>query len=188
MTMSGPASPEDTEDIGVAMPLFGGQDAYVETLEQVLKFTNMANPDKQKLIQWFKISFADVESDDSIGRRISFLTTVNFLKNNDNIFEPGPAGRRYLADESPDVVYNALAHRVDYIEEILAFLTRGEVEIETLQKELDQDYDRAKWKVNWLISMGFANPVDQGTYTATEEGKEVAQTYSPEVMAHMAGN
>jgi putative restriction endonuclease len=184
MTSSSPSEPP--EEIGVAMPLFGGQEAYVDTLERVLKFVEMANPDKEKLVQWFKISFSNVSSDDSIGRRITFLTSVDFLEQEGKGFRPGPAGRRYLKTSSPDIVYNSFAKRIDYLEEILAYLTQGEVTIEALQQKLDQDYDRAKWKVNWLISMGFANPVDGETCTATDEGADACRTYSPHIIAEIA--
>lgn len=186
MSMTNSSSSEPLEEIGVAMPLFGGQEAYVDTLERVLKFVEMANPDKQKLTQWFKTSFSNVSSDNSIGRRITFLTSVDFLEQEDGKFRPGAAGRRYLTTSSPDVVYNSLAERIDYLEEILAYLTQGEVTIEALQQKLDQDYDRAKWKVNWLISMGFANPVDSESYTATDEGADACRTYSPRVIAEIA--
>lgn len=181
-------SSEPPEAIGVAMPLFGGQEAYVDTLERVLKFVEMANPDKQKLVQWFKTSFSNVSSDDSIGRRITFLTSVGFLEQESLKFRPGPAGRRYLATTSPDVVYNSLGARIDYLEEILAYLTQGEVTIEALQQKLDQDYDRAKWKLNWLISMGFANLVDGETYTATDQGADACRTYSPHTLAKIAAH
>lgn len=167
------------EKNGVAMPLFGGGDAYFETLLHVLDFVEMASPEKRELIQWFKTTFPNVSSDDSITRRVSFLTSTQFLVCDDEaVYTLGPAGRRLHATRSPDTAYNILKSKVTAIEIVLKYLCRGQVDIETLQTTLDHDYDRVKWKINWLRSLGFANQVEGESYTSTDLGKDVYRAYA----------
>lgn len=172
-----PNSP-DTEKFDVAMPLFGGGDAYLETLGRVLGFVEMASPDREMLIEWFKTSFPNVSSDDSITRRITFLQALQFITTEEGTITLGPAGRRYIDSRSPDVVYNILTANVEAVEKILGYLCRGQVEIETLEESFDHDYDRVKWKLNWLRSLGFANQVVGDSYIATQEGEDAFQVYS----------
>lgn len=170
--------PTNKEKIDVAMPLFGGGDAYLETLGQILDFVEVASVDKRELIQWFKTNFPNVSSDNSISRRISFLQSLQFITTDDGTISVGPAGRRYNDSRSSDVVYNILAANVGSIESLLGHLCQGQVDIETLEESLDHDYDRVKWKLNWLRSLGFANQVDGDSYIATEEGKDAFRVYS----------
>ncbi|WP_224268520.1 hypothetical protein [Haloprofundus salinisoli] len=183
--MSNASKPKETgEKIEVAMPLFGGGDAYLETLKRVLEFVEMASPEEQKLIQWFKTSFSNVSSDYSIHRRLQFLQSLRFIAEEDGVFTLGAAGRRLRATESADVVYNILKSKVTAVEEILGYLCRGQVEIETLENALDHDYDRVKWKLNWLRSLGFVNQVNGEIYIATAEGQDAFRVYSEPDFSH----
>ena len=174
--MSVPPSDESTQ-INIAMPLYGGATAYMDTLEQVLEFVEIATPAEDKLVQWFKTNFPNVSSDDSIIRRVRFLQSLQFIVKEDDAFVLGPAGRRVQATSAPDTLYNILRVRITGFGDILEYLCQGQVEITTLIESLDQDYDQVKWKINWLQSIGFANQVEGDSYTATDAGRDAFHVY-----------
>lgn len=175
--MPSPESSDKDIPINVAMPLYGGATSYLETLKKVLDFVEVVSPDERKLIQWFKTSFPRVSSDESIIRRVRFLQTLQFLSKDDSVFSLGPAGRRVQEAPTPDTIYNILQARITGFDDILAYLCRGQVEIYTLIESLDQDYDQVKWKINWLLSIGFANRIEGESYTATEAGNDALAVY-----------
>lgn len=168
-----------TDNVKIALPLFGGGTAYVQTLSRVLEFVYMNNPDKNELINWFKASFAQVSSEDSIDRRITFLKSTDFLMQNENGYTLGPAGSRFHKTKTDDVIYVTLASRVVGFSDILDRIvqsTASDLTIQDICTEFDQDYDQVKWKVNWLRSLRLANQHNSHLF-ATDRGVEFNAAY-----------
>lgn len=164
-----------SQRVNIALPLFGGADAYLDTLESILSFVDMANPSETELLSWFKNEFPNVESDYSINRRLSFLKTMNFLRESD-AYHLGPAGDRFLSHSIPDVVFNVFNNRIIGFDALLLDVQREASTIPELVDHHEQDYDQIKWKVNWMVSMGLV--VKNGEeYVVTKVGESFIDAY-----------
>jgi hypothetical protein len=72
------------------VPLFGGGDTYVETLDETLAYVAEHRPTTEELLGWHRGHFAGVSSGDSIERRVGYLRAVGFLEQRDGTWSLGP--------------------------------------------------------------------------------------------------
>jgi len=61
------------------VPMFGGGDSFVETLEAIVRFVDEAEPSTDRLVQWHRDRFARVSSAASVMERVRDLESVALL-------------------------------------------------------------------------------------------------------------
>ncbi|MFD1600253.1 hypothetical protein [Halobellus rarus] len=84
-----------TDRLRSIVPMFGGGTRYVETLDAILEFVEAHQPTTDELVGWHRGAFTNVSSRDSIMRRVNYLQQVGFLRQANDLWELGDAGREY---------------------------------------------------------------------------------------------
>lgn len=161
--------------------MFGGATQYVETLDSVLEFVESHHPTSDELVGWHRGSFANVTSRESILRRVSYLQQVGFLRQTDDRWMLGPAGREYVQQRDIDTLLQIMCDRNVGLRSLLYALSVGPMTIEAISdQQLDthpelgwdpEQTDMAKQRVNWLRSMGLLEQRDDA-YALTAEGRQ----------------
>jgi putative restriction endonuclease len=167
------------------VPMFGGGTQYVATLDAILTFVAEYHPTTNEVIGWHRGNFPQVESRDSIQRRVDYLEAVGFLESEEDYWTLGPEGKTYLADQSLDVLIHIMCRRNVGLRSLLYALAAGSMTIEEVsQQQLDahrelgwsqSNTDMAKQRVNWLRSLKLVEKYN-GTYQLTDRGYEFVDT------------
>lgn len=153
------------------VPMFGGGTQYVETMEAILEFVESHQPTTDELIGWHRGTFANVESRDSILRRISYLEQVGFVSEESDQWTLGDAGREYVQNQETETLLRIMCDRNVGIRSLLYALTAGPMTIQEISdQQLDThpdlgwsrgETDMAKQRANWLRSMGLVQKQGQ---------------------------
>jgi len=162
------------------VPLFGGGDRYVATLDTILEFIVSAEPSTDELVGWHMGEFANVSSRDSIMRRVRYLQNVGFLEETPERWQLGAAGREYWPECETETLLGIMCGRNVGLRSLLYALRVGPMTIEEISEqqlnthpELGWDpaeTDMAKQRANWLRSMGLVEK--QGReYVLTDAGR-----------------
>jgi len=160
--------------------MFGGATRYVETLDAILEFVGAHQPTADELVGWHRGSFPNVSSRESILRRVSYLQQVGFLRETDDHWELGDAGREYVEQGDVGTLLGIMCERNVGLRSLLYALSAGPMSLaEVSEQQLDThpelgwspgETDMAKQRVNWLRSMGLVEK--QGDeFGLTSEGR-----------------
>jgi putative restriction endonuclease len=144
--------------------MFGGGTRYVETLDAVIAFVEAHQPTSDELVGWHRGSFQNVSSRDSILRRVSYLQQVGFLRQTNDHWDLGAAGREYVEQGDVATLLRIMCDRNVGLRSLLYALAAGAMTLaEVSEQQLDThpelgwsrgETDMAKQRVNWLRSMG----------------------------------
>ncbi|WP_435365251.1 HNH endonuclease [Haloarchaeobius sp. DYHT-AS-18] len=167
------------------VPLFGGGDRYVDTLDDVLQFVDDHQPTTDELVGWHRGTFANVSSRDSIMRRVRYLQQVGFLQKTDRTWALGAAGEEYTRDYATETLLRIMCDRNVGLRSLLYALTLAPMTIaEISDQQLDthpglgwsrDQPDMAKQRANWLRSMGLVEKHDS-EYELTDTGRRFTET------------
>lgn len=170
-------SPERLRSI---VPMFGGGDRYVETLDAILEYVEKNHPTTDELVGWHRGTFENVSSRESIMRRIDYLEDVGFLEGEDGKWDLGPYGDRYIPDYEITTLLEIMCERNVGLRSLLYALSVGPMSIEEISdQQLDThadlgwtpgETDMALQRVNWLRSMGLMEK-RESEYELTEKGQ-----------------
>ena len=163
------------------VPMFGGGTNYVDTLDAIIEFVGGYNPTSDELVGWHRRTFANVSSRDSIMRRVSYLQQVGFLRQADDQWELGDAGRTYVQQQDTATLLRIMCERNVGLRSLLYALSAAPMtlaEIGTQQLDTHQELgwnpeqtDMASQRVNWLRSMGLIEK-HGGEYQITDDGRQ----------------
>jgi putative restriction endonuclease len=164
--------------------MFGGGTRYVETLDAVLAFVEAHQPTSDELVGWHRGSFQNVSSRDSILRRVSYLQQVGFLRQTNDYWELGDAGREYVEQGDLATLLRIMCDRNVGLRSLLYALAAGPMTVgEVSEQQLDThpelgwsrgETDMAKQRVNWLRSMGLVEQRGDG-YALTDDGLQFVE-------------
>ena len=163
------------------VPMFGGGTNYVDTLDAIIEFVDGYNPTTDELVGWHRGTFANVSSRDSIMRRVSYLQQVGFLRQADDHWELGDAGRTYVQQQNTATLLRIMCERNVGLRSLLYALSAAPMsltEISTQQLETHPELgwspgqtDMATQRVNWLRSMGLIEK-HESEYHLTDDGRQ----------------
>ena len=163
------------------VPMFGGGDRYVETLNEILEFIDTHQPTTDELVGWHRGTFSNVSSRDSIMRRVGYLQQVGFLNRIDDRWTLGPAGEDYLPNHETDTLLRIMCDRNVGLRSLLYELSVGPLTLEEIsEQQLDThpelgwsrgQTDMARQRANWLRSMGLVEKHGD-RYRLTTEGQQ----------------
>jgi putative restriction endonuclease len=167
------------------VPMFGGGTRYVETLEAILEFVEAHQPTTDELVGWHRGSFANVSSRDSILRRVQYLQQVGFLRQANDHWELGDAGREYVEQDDVATLLRIMCDRNVGLRSLLYALAAGPMTLaEVSDQQLDThpelgwsrgETDMAKQRVNWLRSMGLVEKRGD-EYALTDDGLQFVES------------
>jgi putative restriction endonuclease len=159
--------------------MFGGGTRYVETLDAILEFVEAHQPTSDELVGWHRGSFQNVSSRDSIIRRVRYLQQVGFLRQANDHWNLGDAGREYVEQGDVATLLRIMCDRNVGLRSLMYALAAGPMTLgEVSEQQLDThpelgwsrgETDMAKQRVNWLRSMGFVEK-RSGEYALTDAG------------------
>ncbi|MFA9518477.1 HNH endonuclease [Halopenitus sp. H-Gu1] len=166
------------------VPMFGGGTQYVETLDAILAFVEAHRPMTDELVGWHRGSFPNVSSRDSIMRRVSYLQQVGFLRQANDQWGLGDAGREYVEQGDVVTLLRIMCDRNVGLRSLMYALVAGPMTLaEVSEQQLDThpelgwsrgETDMAKQRVNWLRSMGLVeNRGDE--YALTDDGLQFVE-------------
>ena len=161
------------------VPMFGGATRYVETVDDICEFVGEHQPTTDELVGWYRGTFTNVSSRDSIMRRVRYLQQVGFLEQEGGFWRLGEAGREYVQNQETETLLRIMCNRNIGIRSLLYALSAGPMNIKEISdQQLDThpelgwsrgETDMAKQRANWLRSMEFVEK--QGdVYALTDAG------------------
>lgn len=163
------------------VPMFGGGDQYVETLDIIVDYVEANRPSTDELVGWHRGTFEAVSSRESIMRRVDYLEDVGLLEAADDGWDLGPLGREYTEDRATSTLLRIMCDRNVGLRSLLYALSTGPMTIEEISdQQLDThpelgwsrgQTDMATQRANWLRSMALVEKTDQ-TYELTIDGWE----------------
>jgi len=163
------------------VPMFGGGTNYVDTLDAIIEFVGGYNPTSDELVGWHRGTFANVSSRDSIMRRVSYLQQVGFLRQADDQWELGDAGRTYVQQHDTATLLRIMCERNVGLRSLLYALSAAPMSLAEIgTQQLDthpelgwnpEQTDMASQRVNWLRSMGLIEK-REGEYQITDDGRQ----------------
>lgn len=170
-----------TDRIRSMVPLFGGGDSYVDTLNRTLRYVASVEPTHEELVDWHREQFANVESQTSIERRLDYIENLGFLRQASDGWRLADAGQRYLPNQAREVLFDIMAERNVGFQSLLFELVDHPMTIDEINDFLlstndvlgwnPTKTDMAKQRVNWLRSLELIERHD-GEYYATELGQQ----------------
>jgi len=165
--------------------MFGGATQYVETLHAILDFVESHQPTTDELVGWHRGSFANVSSQDSILRRVTYLRKVGFLHQANDHWNLGDAGREYVEQGDVATLLRIMCDRNVGLRSLLYALVAGPMTLaEVSEQQLDThpelgwsrgETDMAKQRVNWLRSMGLVEKHGD-EYALTDDGLQFVES------------
>jgi len=167
------------------VPMFGGGTRYVETLDAVLAFVSDHQPTTDELVGWHRGSFSNVSSRESIMRRVAYLQQSGFLREKNDHWVLGDAGREYAQQYDVGTLLRIMCERNVGLRSLLYALSAGPMTIaEISSQQLDThpelgwsrgETDMAKQRANWLRSMGFVEKRSD-EYALTDDGLQFVES------------
>jgi len=167
------------------VPMFGGGTRYVETLDAIFEFVGAHQPTADELVGWHRGSFQNVSSRDSILRRVRYLQQVGFLRQANDHWELGDAGREYVEQDDVATLLRIMCDRNVGLRSLMYALAAGPMTLaEVSEQQLDThpelgwspgETDMAKQRVNWLRSMGLVEKRGD-EYALTEDGLQFVES------------
>jgi len=167
------------------VPMFGGGTRYVETLDAVLEFVSDHRPTTDELVGWHRGSFSNVSSRDSIMRRVAYLEQAEFVRQENDQWVLGDAGREYVQQYDVGTLLRLMCERNVGLRSLLYALSAGPMTIaEISAQQLDThpelgwsrgETDMAKQRANWLRSMGFVEKRGD-EYALTDDGLQFVES------------
>jgi len=167
------------------VPMFGGGTRYVETLDAVLAFVSDHQPTTDELVGWHRGSFSNVSSRESIMRRVAYLQQAGFLREKNDRWVLGDAGREYVQRSDVGTLLRIMCERNVGLRSLLYALSAGPMTIaEISAQQLDThpelgwsrgETDMAKQRANWLRSMGFVEKRGD-EYALTDDGLQFVES------------
>jgi putative restriction endonuclease len=165
--------------------MFGGGTRYVETLDAILAFVEAHQPTTDELVGWHRGSFQNVSSRDSILRRVRYLQQVGFLRQANDHWELGNAGREYVEQDDVATLLRIMCGRNVGLRSLMYALAAGPMTLaEVSEQQLDThpelgwsrgETDMAKQRVNWLRSMGLVEKRGD-EYALTDDGLQFVES------------
>lgn len=145
------------------VPLFGGGDSYVDTLNRTLRYIASVEPTHEELIEWHREEFANVDSQESIERRLRYIQNLGFIEEDSSGWHLAAAGKRYLSNQEREVLFDIMAERNVGLQSLLFELADHPMTIDEINEFLlstnevlgwnPTKTDMAKQRVNWLRSL-----------------------------------
>lgn len=167
------------------VPMFGGGTQYVDTLNAILEFVDAHQPTSDELVGWHRGSFPNVSSRDSIMRRVSYLQQVRFLRQTNDHWELGDAGREYVEQGDVATLLRIMCDRNVGLRSLMYALAAGPMTLgEVSEQQLDThpelgwsrgETDMPKQRVNWLRSMGLVEKRGD-EYALTDDGLQFVES------------
>jgi len=159
--------------------MFGGGTSYAETLMRVLQFVGEAEPKTNRLIEWHRDLFEDVSSADSITYKLSYLKSVGFLDQMDDVWTLGPLGTDVIAGDRAQLAEIMCSRNVG-LRSLLYALEAGPMTIEEVSEQQLRTHAELGWdpddvtmahqRTNWLWSLGLIERIDT-LYHLTAAGR-----------------
>jgi putative restriction endonuclease len=163
------------------VPLFGGGDTYVETLNDTLAYVDEYEPTTEDFVGWHRGHFSRVSSADSIMRRVRYLHAVGFLNQTDETWMLGPYGEEYYPECDREVLTQIMLSRNVGLRSLLYALAPAPMTIDAISRQqlrthpelgwTEENTDMAAQRVNWLRSLGLVESVEAG-FALTDRGHE----------------
>jgi putative restriction endonuclease len=163
------------------VPLFGGGDAYVETLDETLAYVAEHRPTTEELLGWHRRHFRRVSSADSIERRVGYLRAVGFLTRANDTWSLGPYGKEYFPECERELLIRIMLARNVGLRSLLYALAPAPMSLDAISHQqlrthpelgwAEENTDMAAQRVNWLRSLGLVELAETG-YALTDRGHE----------------
>ncbi|WP_435067589.1 HNH endonuclease [Haloplanus sp. C73] len=161
---------------------YGGVSNRLQNLRSMLAHVRDESPTRNQLNQWI-IENTRAGSSDAVSHHLTFLESIRFIELSDTGCELDTYGQRWLKDQKPGTLYEALSSGVKGFDTILEALQDGSMTDEDIMGLLVGEFDEAQMSTpgpairhrEWLQVLGFVERED-GVNRLTPEGRELLET------------
>jgi len=154
-------------------PLPGGIKNYCNALNDILQAIGPGGIDKVKMVEWFKSSFENVESEKTIDGYLGVLRGFGLTRSAGSRLELTDIANKYLQTKSKEELFDIINERVFGFDEILEFIREtNEAQSESDVRDYLNDNFEVDWKSTaqtsyrllWLWNLGLIKRTDDGRY------------------------
>ena len=154
-------------------PLPGGIKNYVNALNNILQAIGSGGMDKAKMVEWFKSSFENVESEKTIYGYLGVLRVFGLTKLVGSRLELTDIANKYLKRKSKTELFDIINERIFGFDEVLEFIKESnEPQSESdvrdyLNNNFEVDWKstaQTSYRLLWLWNLDLIHRTDDGRY------------------------
>jgi putative restriction endonuclease len=158
---------------------YGGVSSRLENLRALLRYVDEEGPTRDELTDWV-IANTRAGSKDAVSHHLTFLDSIRIIELSDTRCELDEYGSRYLQDNDPETLYEALNAGVKGFDVLLSELAERPMTDEDIMDLLVSEFEEAEMKTpgpaarhrEWLQVLGFVERED-GVNRITEKGRKL---------------
>jgi putative restriction endonuclease len=160
---------------------YGGVSHRLQNLRSMLQYVRDESPSREQLSEWV-IRNTQAESKDAVNHHLAFLESIEIVRLSDSVCVLGKYGQRWLNDDDPETLYDALSSGVRGFDIVLEGLrdepmTDGEI-MELLVDRFDEMEMTTPGPAirhrEWLQVLGMVERRD-GVNRITARGKRIVE-------------
>lgn len=160
---------------------YGGVSDRLQNLRSMLAYIHDEQPTRDELNQWV-IENTKAGSSDAVSHHLTFLDSIKLIELFDSRCELDDYGQRWLRDQDPETLYEALSSRVKGFDTILEALQDGPITDEDIMGLLVSEFDEAEMLKpgpavrhrEWFQVLGFVKRND-GMNKLSSKGQELLE-------------
>lgn len=157
---------------------FGGVSGRLANLRAMLEYVRKEQPQRDELVRWL-IDNTNATSKDAVNHHLAFVDSIDLIEIGESTCTLGRFGDEWLADEDPEVLFEALTTGVKGFLTILGALEQTPLTDEGIMNLLVNEFDEAEMSQpgpatrhrEWLQVLGYVER-DGNTNQITEAGRE----------------
>jgi len=146
---------------------YGGVSNRLANLRAMLTYIRAEQPTREDVTQWV-MDNTRAGSADAVSHHLTFLATINLIALSDAAVELGAYGERWLSDDDPEILYEALATGVKGFDVLVEALADGGLTDDEIMELLVREFEEAKMSKpgpavrhrEWLQALGYAERSD----------------------------
>ena len=169
---------------------YGGVSNRLQNLRAMLEYVCDSNPSRSQLNSWV-ISNTSAGSEDAVSHHLTFLESIELIELHESGCELDKYGERWLEDQRPETLYEALSSGVKGFDTILQALQDGPMTDEEIMNLLVSEFDEAEMTKpgpavrhrEWLQVLEYVERED-GINRLTSKGHEMVEVEEAETALH----
>jgi len=169
---------------------YGGVSNRLQNLRAMLEYVCDSNPSRSQLNSWV-ISNTSAGSEDAVSHHLTFLESIELIELHESGCELDKYGERWLEDQRPETLYEALSSGVKGFDTILQALQDGPMTDEEIMNLLVSEFDEAEMTKpgpairhrEWLQVLGYVER-ENGINRRTPKGREMVELEESETTQH----
>ncbi len=165
-------------------PLPGGRTSYRISLDTILTYVRESQPSQEEAARWMISTFSRVKAPGVVRGYFRVPRVLGLLSLSRNHHFLTPLGEEYLDNPSDATIARLLLERIAGVEEIYGLLGESPKIVRELHQSLKtlgvldvQTDAQIVWRLNWLYSVGIAEPVNQDLWQLTGVLPEFESSY-----------